>query len=56
LAIDDVADRFGSRMGQHAGEPDAEQTNLTRLIDYFGSEKSLTDLDDAAVPRTSAAR
>ena len=45
LLIDDVADRLWNESAQHDAEPDATETNLARLIDYFGKAKPLTDID-----------
>ncbi|WP_244525007.1 MULTISPECIES: tyrosine-type recombinase/integrase [Bradyrhizobium] len=45
LLIDDVADRLWNESAQHDAAPDATETNLARLIDYFGKAKSLTDID-----------
>jgi integrase len=56
LDIDAVADRFWLAHGQHAAEPDAVTKNLARLIEYFGSGMSLTDIDDVAVAKLVAWR
>jgi integrase len=45
LLIDDVADRLWNESAQHDAAPDATETNLARLIEYFGKAKSLTDID-----------
>src|ERR1700730_15875361 len=45
LLIDDVADRLWHERAQYDADPDATETNLARLIDYFGKAKSLTDID-----------
>lgn len=45
LLIDDVADRLWNESAQRDAAPDATETNLARLIDYFGKAKSLTDID-----------
>jgi integrase len=45
LLIDDVADRLWNDSAQHDADSDATETNLARLIDYFGKAKSLTDID-----------
>src|SRR5258708_5558193 len=44
LKIDDVANRLWND-AQHDADPDATETNLARLIDYFGKAKSLVDID-----------
>lgn len=48
LAIDDVADRLWNDSAQYDSEPKATETNLARLIEYFGKEKWLTDIDHVA--------
>lgn len=48
LAIDDVADRLWTDSAQYDAEPKATETNLARLIEYFGREKLLTDIDHKA--------
>jgi integrase len=45
LLIDDVADRLWNDCAQHDADSDATETNLARLIGYFGKAKSLTDID-----------
>lgn len=45
LLIDDVAARFWEQSGQHDAEPGATSKNLARLIEYFGKQKPLTDID-----------
>jgi integrase len=45
LAIDDVADRLWNDSSQHDADPKATETNLARLIDYFGKTKLLTDIN-----------
>jgi integrase len=42
LAIDDVADRLWNDHAQYDSEPKATETNLARLIEYFGKSKPLT--------------
>jgi integrase len=44
LAIDDVADRLWNDSAQYDSEPKATETNLARLIEYFGKEKPLTEI------------
>ena len=44
LLIDDVADRLWNECAQHDADADATETNLARLIDYFGKAKALTDI------------
>lgn len=48
LSIDDVADRLWTDQAQHDADPKATETNLERLIKYFGAYKSLTEIDHAA--------
>jgi integrase len=45
LLIDDVADRLWNDSAQHDSAPDATETNLARMIDYFGKTTLLTDID-----------
>jgi integrase len=48
LAIDDVADRLWNHSAQYDAEPKATETNLARLIEYFGKSKPLTEIDNQA--------
>lgn len=48
LAIDDVADRLWNDSAQYDAEPKATETNLARLIEHFGPEKPLTEIDHRA--------
>ncbi|PDT72637.1 site-specific integrase [Bradyrhizobium sp. C9] len=48
LLIDDVADRLWNDSAQYDSEPKATETNLARLIGYFGQSKPLTDIDHKA--------
>jgi integrase len=45
LQIDDVVDRLWNDQAQYDADPKATETNLARLIDYFGKEKPLTDIN-----------
>jgi len=45
LLIDDVAGRLWDDHAQHDAEPKATETNIARLVEYFGKAKSLTDID-----------
>jgi integrase len=45
LAIDDVAERLWNDSAQYDADPKATETNLARLIEYFGPSKSLTEID-----------
>ena len=45
LLIDDVADRLWNDHAQYDADPKATETNLARLIEYFGKARSLTDID-----------
>jgi integrase len=56
LLIDDVADRLWKDCAQHDSEPDATETNLDRLIEYFGKSKPLTDIDHNEVKKLVAWR
>src|SRR4051794_11953620 len=56
LAIDDVADRLWNDSAQYDSEPKATETNLARLIGYFGKEKPLTEIDHKAAKELVAWR
>ncbi len=56
LAIDDVADRLWNDNAQYDAEPKATETNLARLIEYFGHAKPLTDIDHKAAKELVAWR
>ena len=56
LAIDDVADRLWHDTAQYDAEPKATETNLARLIEYFGKEKPLTEIDHKAAKELVAWR
>jgi integrase len=56
LAIDDVADRLWNDNAQYDAEPKATETNLARLIEYFGPTKPLTDIDQKAAKELVAWR
>src|SRR3984893_15155156 len=56
LLIDDVAARLWNDSAQHDSDPDATETNLARLIDYFGKAKSLTDIDHSEAKKMVAWR
>jgi integrase len=45
LLIDDVAGRLWDDQAQYDAEPEATETNIARLVEYFGKAKSLTDID-----------
>jgi len=45
LAIDDAAARLWDHDAQYDAEPKATETNLARLIEYFGKTMPLTDID-----------
>lgn len=45
LAIDDVADRLWNDEAQYDAEPKATETNIARLVEYFGKTMQLTDID-----------
>lgn len=45
LLIDDVAARLFNEHGQYDADPDATDTNLDRLVNYFGKSMPLTDID-----------
>ncbi|WP_374226582.1 tyrosine-type recombinase/integrase [Bradyrhizobium sp. SRL28] len=56
LAIDDVAARLWNDTAQYDAEPKATETNLARLIEYFGPTKLLTDIDHKAAKELVAWR
>ncbi|HXB81679.1 MAG TPA: site-specific integrase [Bradyrhizobium sp.] len=56
LAIDDVADRLWNDQAQYDAEPKATETNLARLIEYFGEAKSLTAIDHSEAKKLVAWR
>jgi integrase len=45
LQIDDVADRLWNQSAQYDADPKATETNIARLIAYFGKAMPLTDID-----------
>jgi hypothetical protein len=51
LLIDDVADRLWKEQGQYDADPDATETNLARLVNYFGKAKLLTEIDHTAAKK-----
>jgi integrase len=56
LQIDDVADRLWNDHAQHDADPKATETNLARLIEYFGKAKPLTEVDHRAAKELVAWR
>jgi integrase len=56
LLIDDVADRLWNDRAQYDADPKATETNLARLIEYFGKAKPLTDIDHNEVKKMVAWR
>lgn len=56
LQIDDVADRFWNDQAQYDSDPKATETNLARLIGYFGETKPLTEIDHAEAKKLVAWR
>src|SRR6476620_11704520 len=56
LLIDDVADRFWNEKGQHDAEPEATSKNIARLIEFFGKQKPLTDIDQVEARKMVAWR
>ncbi|MCK1622723.1 site-specific integrase [Bradyrhizobium sp. 160] len=56
LAINDVALRLWNDSAQYDSEPKATETNLARLIEYFGKEKPLTEIDHRAAKELVAWR
>jgi integrase len=56
LAIDDVADRLWNDQAQYDADPKATETNLARLIEYFGEAKSLTAINHSEAKKLVAWR
>jgi integrase len=56
LAIDDVAARLWNDQAQYDADPKAIETNLARLISYFGKAKLLTEIDHRAAKELVAWR
>ncbi|WP_439925663.1 tyrosine-type recombinase/integrase [Nitrobacter sp. JJSN] len=56
LQIDDVADRLWIDQAQYDSDPKATETNLARLIAYFGETKPLTEIDHAEAKKLVAWR
>jgi integrase len=56
LAIDDVADRMWNDSAQYDADPKATETNLARLIEYFGKTKSLNEIDHSEAKKLVAWR
>ena len=56
LAIDDVADRLWNDSAQYDSEPRATETNIARLIEYFGPAKLLPEIDHRAAKELVAWR
>jgi integrase len=56
LLIDDVAARLYNEHGQYDADPHATDTNLARLVEYFGKTMPLTDIDHAKAAKLVAWR
>lgn len=56
LALDDVASRLWTDQAQYDAEPEATETNIARLVDYFGKTTSLTEIDHAKAKQMVAWR
>jgi hypothetical protein len=56
LRIDDVADRYWLEVGQHHAGRDNTERDLARLIEYFGKDRLLTEIDDDDVAELVAWR
>src|SRR5436309_599820 len=52
----EVAYRLWNDSGQYDAEPQATETNLARLIEYFGPTKLLTEIDHRAAKELVAWR
>lgn len=53
LLIDD-ADRLWEQSGKHDANPPATSKNLARLVEYFGANKPLTDIDHSEAKKLVA--
>jgi integrase len=56
LRLDDVAERYWIEIGQHHVGKDTTERDLTRLIDFFGTDKLLIDIVDDDVTKLVAWR
>jgi len=56
LLIDDVADRLWNDSAQYDADSKATETNLARLIEYFGKAKALIDIDHGEAKKLIAWR
>ena len=56
LLIDDVAARLWNDRAQYDADPEATETNLARLVEYFGKTTALTDIDHAKAKKMVAWR
>ena len=56
VLIDDVASRLWNDSAQYDAEPKATETNIARLIEYFGKATPLTDIDHARAKQLVAWR
>src|SRR6266702_2486552 len=56
LLLDHVIDRYWLEVGQHHIDSDNTWRNLSRLLDYFGPTKLLTEISDDDVTRLVAWR
>src|SRR6266700_5789113 len=56
LLLDHIIDRYWLEIGQHHVNKDDTWTDLSRLIDYFGKDKLLTEIADDDVARLVAWR
>lgn len=56
LAMDDVCARLWIDQAQYDADPDATNTNIARLVDYFGKTTPLTDIDHSKAKQMVAWR
>jgi integrase len=56
LKLDDVAGRYWTEIGQHHAGADNTWRDISRLVDYFGAAKLLTEVTDDDVARLVAWR
>jgi len=56
LKLDDVAERYWQEVGQHHAGADNTEHELALLIEFFGKDKLIPDIDDDGVARLVAWR
>src|SRR5277367_4929816 len=56
LLIDDVAARLWDQRARYDADPKATETNLARLVEYFGKTQALTDINHSEARKLVAWR